>query len=55
MIRYTKDRRRPGGRAAWEVRRPGFSRPTVHPNPAGMDEKPCGGVMCGQRPRREER
>ena len=46
MSRRIYGRRRPPGRSARELRAPGHTRPTVHPNPAGANEKPCGGVMC---------
>ncbi|MEU7140121.1 hypothetical protein ABZ942_11785 [Nocardia sp. NPDC046473] len=49
------DRRRPPGRGPRDIRSPGFTRPTVHPNPAGVHEKPWGGVMCAPRQERDER
>ncbi|MBF6436647.1 hypothetical protein [Nocardia cyriacigeorgica] len=45
-MRRRRTPRRPPARGRWELKAPEHRRPTVHPNPAGMNEKPCGGVMC---------
>ncbi|MFJ2834778.1 MULTISPECIES: hypothetical protein [Nocardia] len=46
MSRRVHGRRRPPVRSKWEQRGPGHVRPTVHPTPASVGDKPCGGVMC---------
>ncbi|MEV0030789.1 hypothetical protein [Nocardia sp. NPDC050793] len=48
-------RRRPAGRNSWEQRAPGHARPTVHPNPAGANQKPWAGVMCVPPQAREDK
>ncbi|CRY82990.1 hypothetical protein SAMN05421776_106283 [Nocardia farcinica] len=54
MRRRRKERRRPSGRDRWELRAPGHVRPTVHPNPAGANQKSWAGVMCVPPQAREE-
>jgi hypothetical protein len=55
MTRRVYGRRRPPGRSAYELRAPGPRRPTVNPNPAVGNGKPCGGVMCVPQEAREKK
>ncbi|WP_405178025.1 hypothetical protein OG225_27990 [Nocardia sp. NBC_01377] len=55
MSRPGPERRRPMGRGRWETRAPSPRRPTVHPNPAGINRKAWAGVMCVPNRTREEK